>query len=90
MATLLIGYDLNAPGKDYSKLIEQIKAVGAWWHHLDSTWLVKTNKTASQLRDDLGAFVDADDELLIIDVSGDFWATKGIAKSGSDWLHNNL
>lgn len=41
--TLLIGYDLNAPGQDYGDLIEAVKASGARWHYLDSTWLVKTS-----------------------------------------------
>lgn len=90
MGTLLVGYDLNAPGQNYSDLIEHIKSVGAWWHHLDSTWLVKTVKTASQLRDELAPFLDAGDELLVLDITGDSWATRGIAKSGNEWLRNNL
>ncbi len=43
MATLMIGYDLNKT-KDYPALFQAIKGLGgAWWHHLDSTWLVKLN-----------------------------------------------
>lgn len=42
------------------------------------------------MRDDLSAFLDSNDELLVLDVTGDIWATRGIAKSGSDWLQSNL
>jgi len=50
--SLLIGYDLNKTGKDYSGLIEKIKAsVETWWHCLDSTWIVKTNLSYIELRD---------------------------------------
>lgn len=90
MATLLVGYDLNAPGQKYAELIEQIKSLGGWWHHLDSTWLVVTSKTPSQVRDQLTSYLDTGDELLVLDVSGDNWSTHGIAKSGNDWLHANL
>ena len=50
MATLMVGYDLNTPGKDYEKLIEYMKSFGTWWHHLDSTWLVVAEMTPVQLR----------------------------------------
>jgi hypothetical protein len=90
MAVLLVGYDLNSPGQDYGELIEHLKSVGAWWHHLDSTWLLKTSRTPSQLRDELSSFLDSNDELLVLDVTSDSWATKGIAKTGTDWIRNNL
>lgn len=87
MATHLIGYDLNK-NKDYTELIAAIKTLGPWWHHLDSTWVVKTNLTAKQVRDALGPHIDGDDELLVVDVTGRARAWKGFSKRGSDWLHN--
>jgi hypothetical protein len=86
LSTLLVGYDLNSPGKDYTDLIDKIKTYGAWWHHLDSTWLIKTAKTPTEVRDDLRALQDANDELLVIDVSGDGRAWTGFNESGSAWL----
>jgi hypothetical protein len=90
MNTLLVGYDLNKPGQDYSGLIEALKSHGTWWHHLDSTWLVKTAKTASKLRDELTELIDASDELLVINVSGDLWATAGLEKRANDWLQEQV
>jgi hypothetical protein len=86
MATLLVGYDLNTPGKNYDDLIDAIKAESAWWHHLDSTWLVKSSKTPVQLRDALKKHIDANDELLVIDVTGDSRAWSGFNDPGSKWL----
>lgn len=54
MGTLLIGYDLDKPDQDYSDLIAAIKKLGAWWHHLDSTWLVKSDLTPKEARDLFG------------------------------------
>lgn len=90
MATLLIGYDLNRPAQNYDGLIDKIKSYGAWWHHLDSTWLIKTSKTPVEVRDGLATIIDSDDELLVIDVSGDARAWRGFSQSGSDWLRDTF
>lgn len=91
MATLLIGYDLNRPGQNYPELFDAIKALGTtWWHHLDSTWIVVANLTPVQVRDRLGRHLDAGDELLVMDVSGDAAAWKGFDERGSQWLRDNL
>lgn len=86
MKTLLVGYDLNKAGQDYSVLIEKLKSYGAWWHHLDSTWLIKTELSASEVRDDLKKLVDSNDELLIIDVTGRARAWSGFNARGGTWL----
>jgi hypothetical protein len=90
MSTLLIAYDLNSPGQDYSSLIDKIKSFGAWWHHLDSTWLVVTNEGSARVRDLLRPHLDTNDELLVIDITGDPWATQGLPERANKWLHDNL
>jgi hypothetical protein len=87
MKTLLVAYDLNEPGQDYAPLIAKIKSLAnGYWHHLDSTWLVRTSLTTTQLRDALAVHLDKSDELLVIDVTADSAAWRGFKKSGSDWL----
>ena len=89
MKTYLIGYDLDKPGQDYSNLIEAIKKIGTWWHCLDSTWLVKSNYTATQIRDYLLPHIDQNDELLVALLSGEA-AWYGFKGDCSTWLTNNL
>jgi hypothetical protein len=87
MPTVLIAYDLNSPGQDYDGLHDAIKGLAsAWWHHLDSTWLVKTTKTPAEIRDLLGQKIDKGDELLVIDVTGRSRAWRGFNERGSTWL----
>ena len=57
MSAFLIGYDLNSPGKDYAELIARLKKFSNWWHHLDSTWIVKSDMTHVQIRDELKAYL---------------------------------
>lgn len=90
MNTYLICYDLNRPGKDYPKLIDKIKAIGSnWWHYLDSTWIVRSEMTATAIRDALKPYIDANDELLVIK-SGKEAAWTGFDERGSNWLRENL
>lgn len=86
MATHLIGYDLNRE-KNYQDLIEAIKGLGSWWHHLESTWIVRSPLTAKEVRDKLRPHLDEDDELLVVDVTGRARAWTGFNRRGSDWLH---
>lgn len=94
MTTYLIGYDLNKEGVAYTTankaLCDAIQRLFVtWWHHLDSTWIVVTNLSASQIRDQLQPYLDADDELLVLKSGGEgAWA--GFNTSGSGWLKSNL
>ncbi len=89
MTTYLITYDLNRPGQNYNELFEAIKAVGTWWHCLDSTWIVKSNLTAVQVRDSLSPKIDNNDSLLVVALSG-AGAWTGFSDECSTWLKNNL
>jgi hypothetical protein len=89
--TCLIGYDLNRPRKesDYPNLFEAIKSCGVWWHYLDSTWIVKTEMTAEQIRDSLQKHIDSGDELLVATMTGEAaWA--GLVQQAANWLRTNL
>ncbi|UOZ10203.1 hypothetical protein [Amycolatopsis sp. WQ 127309] len=90
MNTLLVAYDLNRPGQNYEELIKFLKAEGTWWHCLDSTWMVRTSKSTAQLRDEIKRLVDANDEVLVMNVTGDGWASFGLSAEATDWLQKNL
>lgn len=90
MSTFMVGYDLNKPAQNYEDLIAALKSYSRWWHYLDSTWLVVANSNAVAVRDHLKQFVDSNDELLVIDVSGDHAAWWGFEQNASEWLRANL
>lgn len=92
METFLIGYDLNKPRKegDYPNIISEIKTLFPnWWHHLDSTWIVKSDLTTVEIRDKLKSCLDDGDELLVVKLAG-IGAWIGFNTNGSQWLKNNL
>lgn len=89
MTAKLIAYDLISPGKDYSTLHEAIKTLGAWWHCLDSTWIVVTSATTSSVRDVLKIYIDANDKLAVFDLGGS-WATANLPQECNEWLRKHI
>jgi len=90
MNKFVIGYDPVKPGQDYASLFQAIKSVGStWWHCLDSTWIVITNRTATQVRDYLTPHMDVNEELLVISC-GLPAAWRGFNEECSNWLAANL
>jgi hypothetical protein len=90
LATFLIDYDLNKPEKDYPKLIDHIKSYPNWCRYLMSSWMIKTDRTTTQVRDDMRAFIDANDDLIVVDVTADSAAWYGLSDEISNWIKNNL
>lgn len=89
MAFYVVGYDLQE-GQDYEPLIERLKQFETWWHHLDSTWVIKSSASATDVRDTLKPLIKDGDELLVIDVTGGPGAWTGFNEKGSKWLKDAL
>jgi len=67
----VVSYDLSKPDRDYSGLIEELKKSPGWWHYLESTWLIQTDETATQLYKRLADKIDRDDSILVIQAGKD-------------------
>lgn len=83
---LLITYDLKKPGQDYASLHEAIKSLGAWWHYLESTWLVDTTQSPQTVVDHLVGFLDPNDRLLVIQVHRNYQGW--LSKEAWDWINS--
>ena len=81
-----INYDLKRPGQNYEALHEAIKSCGAWWHFLDSTWLVDTNLSAKSVWDRLAPHVDKNDFVLVIGVTREYQGW--LPQEAWDWLNS--
>jgi hypothetical protein len=91
MAIYMIGYDLHpSKGETYEELIAAIKKLGDWWHCLDSTWLLRCELTAVQIRDYLWKHMKADDQLLVVQYARPGSAWVGFSGDCAAWLKNNM
>lgn len=93
MNKILFGYDLNKQAKssEYEDLIKKIKETFPnYWHCLDSTWIVVTELSPTQVRDLLSPFLDSNDEMFVADITGKAAAWRGFTGNCSTWLKDNL
>jgi hypothetical protein len=90
MAVHWVNYDLNDSGKDYAKLITYLKSHSSWAKPLKSSFFVRTSLSASELRDEINNYIDANDDVVVIPVDGRGWATHGLSSKVTDWMRTNL
>jgi hypothetical protein len=84
MATILIAYDIHpTEGRMYDNLIETLQSLGDWWHHLESTWIVRCAHSPREIRDQLKSHIGTDDQLLVLEISGDTAEWTGVNDTGS-------
>jgi hypothetical protein len=85
--TVLITYDIHQErGANYAALLEAIQGLGAWWHHLETVWVVRSGMTPKEIRDRLATHIAADDQLLVADITGASIEWAGLNKAGAAWL----
>ena len=90
LRTFLISYDLRAPGRDYTKLYEALKRLANGYSRpLESVWLIRSARSASEIRDELGKYIDGNDGLLVIEVVK-HWATTRIANEQTQWMKGHI
>ena len=87
----LITYDLKNPGKNYNELYDAIKQLGrAWWHYMDSVWLVQTQLSVDDCNNSLRPFIDNNDFIFVVDITNQ--ARQGwLPEKAWNWIreHNN-
>lgn len=89
MNCYIISYDLaNAEANDYEKLVKTIRSYKTYAHILDSLWAVKTDETATELRNKLKKCTKQHDRIFVI--------KSGVASAWSnvicknEWLKKHL
>lgn len=89
MAAYIVAYDLHAEGQNYTCLRNKLEAYGTHWHMQGSVWIVVTNQTAVQIRDNLNPCLDSNDKLFVGRLSGEA-AWFGYGDQVTNWLKANL
>ena len=84
MAVMLVTYDLLQPGRDYKPVHDWLKKF-TYCKGLESVWLLDTQWTASQVRDELKKLVDPNDRVFVCRLQGN-WAS--LRYSCGDWLND--
>lgn len=84
-----VSYDLQNATSEYQDLCDGIKGYGTWWHQTESVWMIKTEKSAKEVREYLMQFLRPGDKLFVIEVRKP-WAGTGFSTKEYDWLKKNM
>jgi hypothetical protein len=91
MTVYVIGYDLHpTKGETYEELTSAIRALGNYWHCLNSTWLVVSNLTALQICNTLWKQMKRDDQLLVVAYAPHNSSWAGFTGDCETWLKKNM
>lgn len=81
---LLITIDKNTFLKNYDALHNSIMTADKWWHHMNNTWLIKTDLTPTEWYNKLHHFITVKDRLMIIEVKANYQGW--LKQEAWDWL----
>ena len=85
----LISYDLiKSAERDYTPVYEAIKSIGHWWHYLESSWIVDTDRDVNYVVDTIHAEMRQGDRLFVVQIdnqSRNGW----LPKDAWDWIRTH-
>lgn len=88
MNIIMVDYDLISPGQKYEAISKYMKQ-HSWAHALLSKWIVETSKTVEQVLADMQSITDANDKVIVTDITGARMAWHGLPTDVSNWIQNN-
>ncbi|MFK4909994.1 CRISPR-associated protein Cas2 [Lactococcus petauri] len=71
MKSYIVSYDLKDSSDNYDELIDKIKSYPRWAHINKSVWLVKSNTSAADIRDNLRKVIDSKDSIFVGGLTGE-------------------
>jgi len=89
MASYIVAYDLHQQGQNYDCIHKKLQAYGTYWHMQDSVWVLVTDQSTTQIRDNLLSCLDSNDKLFVGRLSGDA-AWFGYPDNVTQWLQTSL
>lgn len=85
----IISYDLGKPTQRYNELAGRIRQYPSWAWLGQSVYLIETNSTAVEIRDNLKEFIDGNDKLFVGKIGAPA-AWKGYSEDISNWIKLKL
>ena len=82
---LVIGYDLNAPERNYPAVEALLKSARSWAHAQGSLWFLDTDRQPAWWRDQLRIAGDANDQYFVCRLQEN-WATFNESQAVNEWL----
>lgn len=90
MKSYLIIYKLALNEESYTNLIAYLKSADLWARPMANAWIIKTLKSSAEIRDGIISRINKGDQVLVIAVPNNDWATSAVPKAVTDWMKQGL
>lgn len=78
-------------GSEESKHVsEWLRSCPKWARLFDGLWIVRSEKSVSEIRDSISQAADGEGQVVVFRVNGDAWGTYAIEKVVTDWMKENI
>lgn len=81
---ILITFNIHDKTRDKTALLETIKQLGAWWHHLETVWIVDTRLSPKEAYNRLAPHLLKADHILVIEIKKNYWGW--LPKEAWEWF----
>src|SRR5262245_59790998 len=86
---LLVSYDLPVATDERRAAVYKILTdSGAWWHYMDSTWLLITQLTPQALVEQMIPHLVQQDRLIIMEVKANYQGW--LPEKAWEWINSNV
>jgi lysine/ornithine N-monooxygenase len=89
MRLYMVSYDLLKRGQNYAGIIAKLRTYPAHWHVQESVWVIGSDQSAAQIRDELSSIIDDNDKLIVARLQGEA-AWYGYDANASAWFKSRL
>lgn len=90
MTKKLIMYQLDNSRRDFPLISKAIKTFPEWAKIMDRVWIIRTSKSASDVRTILTQTIGSRGKIFVIDILSGSWGSYAVDKTVTEWLKNNL
>ncbi len=88
MSAYLVSYDLKKLGQNYECIRTKLQAYRKSWNMQGSVWIISSDQTAPQIRDDLVKCLDGNDNVFVAKLEVTAWT--GFASQSDAWLKQTI
>lgn len=85
MNSLFITYTLEEDSNAWQEVNKLLKSYPNWAKLFRHTWIVQTNKSVTQVRDELSEIISKG-KILVIDITYSQWATCEVDRKVVEWM----
>lgn len=85
---LFVTYNQTGQATGNSEFFKALQAQGPWWHYINTTWLIDTQKTPQQVFDALRPMLGTNDRLLVGELGNRYQGW--LPKDAWEWINARM